>query len=210
MDDFKKLTERLLKIYINAGSVNNLGIENYFDENISLIGTGKHELFTNLHEFLESFKFDVKRRGKIRLEVGNLHQEEERLDDDHVLAHGTVDFTGLFKDGSICFKMETRFTIIYKWTNGKWLVQHLHYSTPDLEQMDGEEFPLTLGKQVKKTRQALHALGTVVQDYRRYFLQELRIIRLRWNTLFQMSMSALKIVSLCSNNRQKVKIRRSL
>ena len=160
MDDLKKLTEQLLKIYSNAESVNDLGIENYFDENISLIGTGKHELFTNLHEFLESFRFDVKRRGKIRIEVQNLHQEEERLDDDHVLAHGTVDFAGLFKDGSICFKMETRFTIIYKWTNGKWLVQHLHQSIPDLEQMDGEEFPVALGKQVKKTRQALQALGT--------------------------------------------------
>ena len=160
MDDFKKLTEQFLKIYINADSANDLGIENYFDENISLIGTGKHELYRNLHEFLESFKFDVKRRGKIRIEVQNLHQIEERLDDDHVLAHGTVDFVGLFKDGSICFKMETRFTIIYKWTNGKWLVQHLHQSTPDLEQMDGEEFPVTLGKQVKKTRQAFHALGT--------------------------------------------------
>ena len=160
MDDFKKLTEQLLKIYINAESVNDLEIENYFDENISMIGTGKHEVFTNLHEFLESFEFDVKRRGKIRIEVQNLHQEEERLDDDHVLAHGTVDFTGLFKDGSICFKMETRFTIIYRWMNGKWIVQHLHQSTPDLEQMDGEEFPVTLGKQVEKTRQALHALGT--------------------------------------------------
>ena len=160
MDDLKKLTEQLMKLYINAESVNDLGIENYFAENISLIGTGKHELFGNLHEFLESFKFDVKRRGKIRLEVGNLHQEEERLDDDHVLAHGTVDFVGLFKDGSICFKMETRFTIIYKWTNGKWLVQHLHQSTPDLEQMDGEEFPVTLGKQVQKNREVLHALGT--------------------------------------------------
>ena len=175
MDDFKKLTEQLLKIYINAGSVNNLGIENYFDENISLIGTGKHELFTNLHEFLESFKFDVKRRGKIRLEVRNLHQEEERLDGDHVLAHGTVDFTGLFKDGSICFKMETRFTIIYKWTNGKWLVQHLHHSTPDLEQMDGEEFPLTLGKQIKKTRQALHALGTAYYHISRLNLKTKKI-----------------------------------
>ncbi|MBN2912042.1 MAG: response regulator [Coprococcus sp.] len=175
MDDFKKLTEQLLKIYINAGSVNNLGIENYFDENISLIGTGKHELFTNLHEFLESFKFDVKRRGKIRLEVRNLHQEEERLDGDHVLAHGTVDFTGLFKDGSICFEMETRFTIIYKWTNGKWLVQHLHHSTPDLEQMDGEEFPLTLGKQIKKTRQALHALGTAYYHISRLNLKTKKI-----------------------------------
>ncbi len=26
-------------------------------------------LFTNLHEFLESFKVDVKRRGKISIEV---------------------------------------------------------------------------------------------------------------------------------------------
>ena len=69
MDDLKKLTEQLFKIYINAESVNDFGIENYFDENISLIGTGKHELFTNLHEFLESFRVDVKRRGKIRIEV---------------------------------------------------------------------------------------------------------------------------------------------
>ena len=97
MDDFKKLTEQLFEIYINAESINDFDIENYFDENISLIGTGKHELFTNLHEFLESFKFDVKRRGKIRIEVRNLHQ-----------------------------------------------------STPDLEQMNGEEFPVTLGKQVEK------------------------------------------------------------
>ena len=177
MDDFKKLTEQLLKIYINANaeSVNDFGIENYFDENISLIGTGKHELFTNLHEFLESFKFDVKRRGKIRIEVRNLHQEEERLDEAHVLALGTVDFIGLFEDGSVCFKMETRFTIIYKWTNGKWLVQHLHQSTPDLEQMDGEEFPLTLGKQVQKTRKALHALGTAYYHISRLNLKTKKI-----------------------------------
>ena len=160
MDDFKKLTEQLMKLYSNAESVKDLGIENYFDENISLIGTGKYELYKNLHEFLESFEFDVKRRGKIRIETQNLHQEEEWLDDDHVLVHGTVDFIGLFKDGSICFKMGTRFTIIYKRTNGKWFVQHLHQSVPDQEQMKGEEFPLTLGKQVKKTRQALYALGT--------------------------------------------------
>ena len=120
MDDFKKLTEQLFKIYINAESVNDLGIENYFDENISLIGTGKHEIFRNLQEFLESFKFDVKRRGKIRLEVRNLHQEEERLDENHVLAHGTVDFVGLFKDGSICFKMgqDLRLSISGQMGNG--------------------------------------------------------------------------------------------
>ena len=175
MDDFKKLTEQLLKIYINAESVNDLGLENYFDENISLIGTGKHEIYRNLHEFLESFKFDVKRRGKIRIEVRNLHQEEEILNEDLVLAQGTVDFAGLFKDGSTCFEMGTRFTIIYKWKNGKWLVQHLHQSTPDLEQMNGEEFPVTLGKQVEKTRQALHALGTAYYHISRLNLKTKKV-----------------------------------
>ena len=71
--------------------------------------------------------------------------------------------------------METRFTIIYKWTNGKWLVQHLHQSIPDLEQMDGEEFPVTLGKQVKKTRQAFHALGTAYYHISRLNLKTKKI-----------------------------------
>ena len=77
--------------------------------------------------------------------------------------------------------METRFTIIYKWTNGKWLVQHLHQSTPDLEQMDGEEFPVTLGKQVKKTRQAFHALGTAYYLILRLDLKTKRVELIKKN-----------------------------
>ena len=160
MDDLKILTEQLLKIYSNSRSVDDLGIENYFDENISIIGSGEHEIYRNMHEFLDSFKFNVKKRGKIRIDIRNLCQKEEQLDDHHVLAQGTVDFVGLFEDGSICFEMNTRFTIIYRWTGEKWLVQHLHQSVPDQEQMDGEEFPISLGKQVKENRQALLALGT--------------------------------------------------
>ena len=160
MNEFKKLTEQLLKIYSNSKSVDDLNIGNYFDENISLIGTGKHEIFENLNDFLESFQFDVKRRGQIKIEIRNLKQTEEWLNAEHVLAHGSVDFVGLFEDESICFKMNTRFTIVYKWTGEKWLVQHLHQSVADQEQMDGEEFPLSLGKQVKEAHQALNALST--------------------------------------------------
>ena len=160
MNEFKKLTEQLLKIYSNSKSVDDLNIGNYFDEKISLIGTGKHEIFENLNDFLESFQFDVKRRGQIKIEIRNLKQTEEWLNEEHVLAHGSVDFVGLFEDESICFKMNTRFTIVYKWTGEKWLVQHLHQSVADQEQMDGEEFPLSLGKQVKEAHQALNALST--------------------------------------------------
>ena len=36
MDDFKKITEQLFKIYINAESVNDLGLDNYFDEKYTI------------------------------------------------------------------------------------------------------------------------------------------------------------------------------
>ena len=69
MDDFKQLTEQLLKFYIDTESIDDTGFENFFDDNSSIIGTGKHEFFRNLHEFQESYKFDVKRREKIRLQI---------------------------------------------------------------------------------------------------------------------------------------------
>ena len=107
MDDFKQLTEQLLKFYIDTESVDDIGFENFFDDNSSIIGTGKHEFFRNLHEFQESYKFDVKQRGKIRLKIRDLQQEEAELGDDQILAYGSVVFTGLFEDGSVCFEMDT-------------------------------------------------------------------------------------------------------
>ena len=147
MIEFKKLTEQLLKIYSNSKSVDDLNIENYFDENISLIGTGKHEIFENLNDFLESFQFDVKRRGQIKIEIRNLKQTEEWLNAEHVLAHGSVDFVGLFEDESICFKMNTRFTIVYKWTGEKWKkIFGLNSTNFYLENYNGKLRMVTVGK----------------------------------------------------------------
>lgn len=175
MDDFKQLTEQLLKFYIDTESIDDTGFENFFDDNSSIIGTGKHEFFRNLHEFQESYKFDVKQRGKIRLKIRDLQQEEAELGDDQVLAYGSVVFTGLFEDGSVCFEMDTRFSIIYKKVNGKWLVKHLHQSVPDRDQMTGEEFPVTLGKQVEEAHRAISALGTAYYHISRLDLKTKKI-----------------------------------
>ena len=80
--------EQLLKFYIDTESVDDIGFENFFDDNSSIIGTGKHEFFRNLHEFQESYKFDVKQRGKIRLKIRDLQQEEaERSRPEAELSH---------------------------------------------------------------------------------------------------------------------------
>ena len=38
MDDFKQLTEQLLKFYIDTESIDDTGFENFFDDNSSIIG----------------------------------------------------------------------------------------------------------------------------------------------------------------------------
>lgn len=55
-----------------------------------------------------------------------------------------------------------------------WELLNTLYSV-HMEQMDGEEFPLTLGKQIKKTRQALHALGTAYYHISRLNLKTKKI-----------------------------------
>ena len=54
MDDFKQLTEQLLKFYIDTESVDDIGFENFFDDNSSIIGTGKHEFFRNFRNHINS------------------------------------------------------------------------------------------------------------------------------------------------------------
>ena len=100
MDDFKQLTEQLLKFYIDTESVDDTGFENFFDDNSSIIGTGKHEFFRNLHEFQESYKFDVKQRGKIRLKIRDLQQEEAELGDILLVRPGDrIPLDGVITDG---------------------------------------------------------------------------------------------------------------
>ena len=71
--------------------------------------------------------------------------------------------------------MDTRFSIIHKKVNGKWLVQHLHQSVPDRDQMTGEEFPVTLGKQVEEAHRAISALGTAYYHISRLDLKTKKI-----------------------------------
>ncbi len=56
-------------------------------------------------------------------------------------------FIGLFKDVSICFKMETRFTIIY---SEKWKMAGSASASVNRFEQRTVKSPCTLGKQVKE------------------------------------------------------------
>ena len=159
MQDFKLLTRQLLETYLGSDTLSDVAIQDFLDSNASIIGTGKQEFFKNIEHFLNSFKFDVEKRKNIHFEFKNLEIEENIVDDQCVFVYGSVQIYGLYDKEVTIIHLDSRFTIIYGVRDGKWKVLHIHHSIPDKEQLEDEEFPIALGKQVQQARHEVEALS---------------------------------------------------
>lgn len=159
MQDFKLLTRQLLETYLGSDTLSDVAIQDFLDSNASIIGTGKQEFFKNIEHFLNSFKFDVEKRKNIHFEFKDLEIEENIMDDQCVFVYGSVKIYGLYDKEVTIIHLDSRFTIIYGVRDGKWKVLHIHHSIPDKEQLEDEEFPITLGKQVQQARHEVEALS---------------------------------------------------
>lgn len=159
MMDFKLLTRQLLETYLGSDTLSKVEIQDFLDTNACIIGTGKKEFFKNIEHFLNSSKFDVEKRKNIHFEFKNLEIEENIVDDHCVFVYGSVQIYGLYDKEVTIMHLDSRFTIIYGVRDGKWKVLHIHHSIPDKEQLEDEEFPITLGKQVQQARHEVEALS---------------------------------------------------
>ena len=159
MQDFKLLTRQLLETYLGSDTLSDVAIQDFLDSNASIIGTGKQEFFKSIDHFLSTFKFDVEKRKDIHFEFKDLEIEENIVDDQCVFVYGSVQIYGLYDKEVPIMHLDSRFTIVYGIRDGKWKVLHIHHSIPDKEQLEDEEFPITLGKQVQQARHEVEALS---------------------------------------------------
>ena len=159
MQDFKLLTRQLLETYLGSDTLSKVEIQDFLDSNASIIGTGKQEFFKNIEHFLNSFKFDVEKRKNIHFEFKDLEIEENIVDDQCVFVYGSVQIYGLYDKEVPIMHLDSRFTVVYGVRDGKWKVLHIHHSIPDKEQLEDDEFPITLGKQVQQARHEVEALS---------------------------------------------------
>lgn len=159
MQDFKLLTRQLLETYLGSNTLSKVEIQDFLDSNASIIGTGKQEFFKNIENFLNSFKFDVEKRKNIHFEFKDLEIEENIVDDQCVFVYGSVQIYGLYDKEVPIMHLDSRFTVVYGVRDGKWKVLHIPHSIPDKEQLEDEEFPITLGKQVQQARHEVEALS---------------------------------------------------
>lgn len=144
---------------VSMDTLSDVAIQDFLDSNASIIGTGKQEFFKNIENFLNSFKFDVEKRKNIHFEFKDLEIEENIVDDQCVFVYGSVQIYGLYDKEVPIMHLDSRFTVVYGVRDGKWKVLHIHHSIPDKEQLEDEEFPITLGKQVQQARHEVEALS---------------------------------------------------
>ena len=159
MMDFKLITKNLLETYLGSDTLSKVEIQDFLDSNASVIGTGKQEFFKSMDHFLSTFKFDVEKRKDIHFEFKDFDADEHIVDDQCVFVYGSVQIYGLYDKEVPIMHLDSRFTIVYGIRDGKWKVLHIHHSIPDKEQLEDEEFPITLGRQVQQARHEVEALS---------------------------------------------------
>ena len=101
----------------------------------------------------------AEKRKNIHFEFKDLEIEENIVDDQCVFVYGSVQIYGLYDKEVPIMHLDSRFTVVYGVRDGKWKVLHIHHSIPDKEQLEDEEFPITLGKQVQQARHEVEALS---------------------------------------------------
>lgn len=101
----------------------------------------------------------IQKRKNIHFEFKDLEIEENIVDDQCVFVYGSVQIYGLYDKEVPIMHLDSRFTIVYGIRDGKWKVLHIHHSIPDKEQLEDEEFPITLGRQVQQARHEVEALS---------------------------------------------------
>lgn len=108
-------------------------------EDISVIGTGAHELSKNLKAFSSAITRES-HEWNGRFIIKDQWYQTTELSDIYSLVIGELVVREDAEDG-ILYDMRFRFTVVLRWTETGWKVLHVHQSVPDPNQTSGEFFP---------------------------------------------------------------------
>ena len=123
--------------------------ESLHQENFSLIGTGKHELYANLSAFVAGLERDQQEAQNITFEILDDYYEARLIGGDVCLVFGTLWVRERAHEPKpLLVEMDTRFSMLLKRVDDRWMLAHLHHSTPNADQHCDEYYPKTVTEQV--------------------------------------------------------------
>ena len=141
--DAKQFCHHLWHQYLEERSYEIPG--GYFSPQISVIGTGKHEVSHSLQEFAVLLEREEKQWNGTFVIEQEAYQARQ-LSDNVYMVYGELDVNEDARD-RINYELHFRFTIILQYTPSGWELLHVHQSVPDINQCSDEFFPKRLIEQ---------------------------------------------------------------
>lgn len=115
---------------------------------LSIIGTGKHEFYTSLESFLAGLELDQQEAQNVTFEILDEYYEPQAIGVDTCIVFGTLWVREKPVEAKpLLVEMDTRFTMVLRRDGDRWLMAHLHHSTPNMDQRREEYYPKTATEQ---------------------------------------------------------------
>ena len=163
MGEFSELTKHLINVYYGVEEQDSMSVLDMFDDDVVVIGTGRHEFYKNLGEFSAALGNELEERGSIKLQLENMWCEEQKISVGAVIAYGGVYIHWEKEDKTASINMETRFSVLYKEEEGRWRIIHLHQSVPNYEQINEEAYPKILDRQIERAYKKISVLEKLAE-----------------------------------------------
>lgn len=158
MTELEKITEKLWDIYIGRQDDITELLE-YYDDNITVIGTGEWEYYRNKAEYAEYLKNERIKRDKSVYYKEFFSCREKKINEKSSAVYGRLILRN--KDDKN-MSMYIRFTHLYEFENGKPKVVLIHKSCPNKEQLTGEVVPHSLSKKLGEASEKYDNLQKIV------------------------------------------------
>lgn len=119
--------------------------------NLSIIGTGKHEMYVDAPEFLAALSNDLEGAQDISFDILDDYYVAHAAGEACCVVMGTLWVRERTEEPKpFLVEMDTRFTMVLHRDAGRWQLVHLHHSTPNVDQRRDEYYPKTATERVNE------------------------------------------------------------
>ena len=139
------LIQELMECYVSRGAAEIEEMYQYLSPDILVIGTGRHEFYTNLESLKAGLEKDQEEAKDIEFIIKNEWFKAKQITEDCCVVYGEFEACENNIEGKkVIINMDTRITAeVHRRPDGSLVVGSLHHSIPYVYQNEGEYYPKT-------------------------------------------------------------------
>lgn len=159
------LAKNLCYLYVGLNNDYNLkSMLELLDDNLSVIGTGKHEFYHNKENFIDDLILSQKEAEGIEFDILNEEFYATSIHNTCCVVYGKLWLKEKNEQNKpIIVEMDTRFSIVCQLLDTEIKIIHIHHSMPYFDQRENEYYPKTIAEKANQALEYSQFLEKVVE-----------------------------------------------